>query len=679
MDKREKQPSGKLRFKDAETAEDKRKIVFTEADKPPDKEPPGKKPFVKTDGKAPDTKTDGKTSAPDADIPDILLDGDMDADYMPDPAGKLKFTKKEKRAAKEKAQTVKLDRKAGKTEAKADKFEKKRDKYHKKQPARKKRVKARYFNEDKGKAKTRLRHEREVIPINEAKWNKPKKKSVPRKAVGAVAIAGVNKLHSKVYEVEHENVGTQAAHKAELIGESAYRGGKRATHSAYRFVRNTPYRREAKFEVKSLKARSKLEYQKALRDNPQLRSNPISRFWQKRNIQKQYTDAIKTAKKSGNTTKKAASVVKKAGETVTKIVRKNPLFVLKAALLLLIVCMLMGLLSMCASIFSGGSAIVGATTYAAEDADMLTAEAAYAGMEAGLQYELNNYAALHPGYDEYHYTLDTIEHDPYTLISIISALHEGVWTIDEVQGTLAMLFERQYILTENVVVETRYRTEWHTSSWTDADGNSHSESYSVQVPYDYYICYVTLENFNLSHLPIYIMGEDSLSRYAMYIATLGNRPDLFPVGAYPNASTIIAPLIYGIPPEYMDDETFAAMITEAEKYLGMPYVWGGYSPKTSFDCSGFVSYVINNSGWNVGRLTAQGLFNICTPVSYANAKPGDLVFFHSTYSAPYPVTHVGIYVGDDMMIHCGNPISYASLSTSYWQSKLYAYGRLPDN
>jgi hypothetical protein len=669
--KSKKRPSGRLKFKDAETAENKDKIIFTEADKPPDKEPPGKNPSSKPDGKKPDTKPDGKTPAAEPDSPDVFPDGDMDADESPIPDGRLKFTKKEKREAKAREQTKKLDRKAAKTEAKADKYGKKRDKYHDKQPARKKRVKERYFDEASGKAKTRLRHDMEAIPINEAKWNKPKKKSVPRKAVGAAATLGVNKLHSKVYEVEHENVGTQAGHKAELLAESAYRGGKRATHAAYRFARNTPYRREAKFEVKSLKARSKLEYQKALRDNPQLRSNPVSRFWQKRNIQKQYNDAIKSAKKSGKTTKKAAGALKKAGQTVTKVVRKNPIFLLKAALLLMVVCMLMALLSMCGALFSGGSGIVGATTYAAEDADMIAAEAAYSGMEADLQYELDHYASIHSGYDEYHYNLDVIGHDPYVLISIISAFHEGAWTVDEAQATLAMLFERQYTLTENVVVEVRS----YEVSWTDEDGNSYSET----VYYNYYKCYVTLENFDLSHLPIYIMGEDNLSRYAMYMATLGNRPDLFPSGAYPNASTIKEPMLYDIPPEYMDDETFAAMITEAEKYLGMPYVWGGYSPKTSFDCSGFVSYVINNSGWDVGRLTAQGLYNICTTVPYASAKPGDLVFFHSTYDAAYTVTHVGIYVGDDMMIHCGNPISYASLGTSYWQSKLYAYGRLPGN
>ena len=585
----------------------------------------------------------------------------------------MKFTKEEKREAKEKYDTEKLEQKVEKTEAKVDKYEKKRDKYREKQPARKRRVKKRYFDEAKGKPKTRLQFENETIPINEAKWNNPKKKSIPRKAAGAVVGFGVNKLHSKVYEVEHDNVGTQAAHRAELIGESAYRGGKRLAKTAYRFVRNTPYRREAKFEAKSIQTRAKLEYQKVLRDNPKLRSNPISRLWQKRNIQKQYADAIKTAKKSGKTAEKAVGAVKKIGETATKVIRKNPILLFKAGILSVIIMMLMALLTMCATLFSGGSAVASATTYAAEDADMLAAEAAYAGMEAGLRYELDNYAVLHSGYDEYHFDLDAIEHDPYVLISIISALHDGPWKIDEVQGTLAMLFERQYILTESVIVEVRYRTE--TSTHTDpASGLSYTESH--EVPYNYYICYVTLENFDLSHLPIHIMSEEALSRYALYMASLGNRPDLFPVGTYPHASTMKAPMLYDIPPEYMEDADFAAMITEAQKYIGMPYVWGGYSPVTSFDCSGFVSWVINHSGWNVGRLDAQGLYNICTPVSAADAAPGDLIFFIGTYDTP-GVSHVGIYVGDDMMLHCGDPIGFASVSTSYWQSHFFAYGRLP--
>ena len=228
------------------------------------------------------------------------------------------------------------------------------------------------------------------------------------------------------------------------------------------------------------------------------------------------------------------------------------------------------------------------------------------------------------------------------------------------------LFDRQYILTEDVVVEVRYRTE----SRTDSEGNS----YTVEVPYNYYICYVTLENKNLSHLPLEIMSEEQMARYALYMSTLGNRPDLFLESAYVEKYITNPPADYDVPEKYLDDETFAAILEEAEKYLGYPYVWGGSSPATSFDCSGFVSWVINHSGWNVGRLGAQGLYNICTPTS--NPKPGDLVFFVGTYDTA-GVSHCGIYVGDGMMIHCGDPIQYANLNTSYWQSHFYAYGRLP--
>ena len=219
-----------------------------------------------------------------------------------------------------------------------------------------------------------------------------------------------------------------------------------------------------------------------------------------------------------------------------------------------------------------------------------------------------------------------------------------------------------------MTTETRYRTETRT----DSEGNP----YTVLVPYTWTICTVTLENFDLSHVPVYIMGEEQLSLYATYMSTLGNRPDLFGTAEYPNASTLQEPTYYEIPPEALEDETFAAMITEAEKYLGYPYVWGGSSPSTSFDCSGFVSWVINHSGWNVGRLGAQGLYNICTPVSTSQVQPGDLIFFVGTYDTA-GVSHVGIYVGGGMMIHCGSPISYANVNTTYWQSHFYSFGRLP--
>ena len=373
---------------------------------------------------------------------------------------------------------------------------------------------------------------------------------------------------------------------------------------------------------------------------------------------------------SGNTAKaakKAAEKAEKAGKYVWEHRRG---FAIAAAILLMLAFLLNGL-SSCSVIMDGVGSGIAASTYPSQDADMLGAEAQYCAMEAELQRYLDTYESTHD-YDEYHFDLDTIEHDPYVLISMITALHQGEWTLDEVQGTLQMLFDRQYILTEDVVVETRYRTE--TDTWTDADGNTHTDTY--QVPYDYYICTVTLENFNLSHVPVYIMSEEQLGMYATYMATLGNRPDLFPGSGYIGKYVESSYTDYDIPPEALDDEVFAAIIKEAEKYLGYPYVWGGSSPSTSFDCSGFVSWVINHSGWDVGRLGAQGLCNICMPVSSANVKPGDLVFFTGTYDTP-GVSHVGIYVGNNMMIHCGDPISYANLNSSYWQSHFYRYGRLP--
>ena len=345
--------------------------------------------------------------------------------------------------------------------------------------------------------------------------------------------------------------------------------------------------------------------------------------------------------------------------------KRHPVGVLLALACVLLLFMMQSCSSSLVTLGNAGAGAVGATTYPSQDEEMLAAEAAYSGMEAELQNYLDSYESTHD-YDEYHFDLDEIEHDPYVLISILSVLHEGAWTADQVQGTLENLFDRQYILTEDVVVEVRYRTE----SRTDSEGSS----YTVEVPYNYYICYVTLENKNLSHLPLEIMGEEQMARYSLYMSTLGNRPDLFPESAYVGKYITNPPDDYDVPKEYLDDETFAAILGEAEKYLGYPYVWGGSSPAMSFDCSGFVSWVINHSGWNVGRLGAQGLYNICTPTSAP--RPGDLVFFVGTYDTA-GVSHCGIYVGDNMMIHCGDPISYANLNTSYWQSHFYAYGRLP--
>ena len=542
------------------------------------------------------------------------------------------------------------------------KAEAKADKAQAKIPKKTVVKKERGFDPATGKVKTQLRFE-EVD-----------KKKPPSKLTHAVQDAPANlilsQVHREVRQSEDDNVGVEAAHKVEQAVES----GGRLVQSAHRAHQLKPYRAAIRAERKLEQANLDALQKKAEIDSPT--SNPVSKWQQKQAIKKQYAAAkhnqaaqttAKAAENTAKAAKKAAEKAEKAGKYVWEHRRG---FAIAAAILLMLAFLLNGL-SSCSVIMDGVGSGIAASTYPSQDADMLGAEAQYCEMEAELQRYLDTYESTHD-YDEYHFDLDTIEHDPYVLISMITALHQGEWTLDEVQGTLQMLFDRQYILTEDVVVETRYRTE--TDTWTDADGNTHTDTY--QVPYDYYICTVTLENFNLSHVPVYIMSEEQLGMYATYMATLGNRPDLFPGSGYIGKYVEGSYTDYDIPPEALDDEVFAAIIKEAEKYLGYPYVWGGSSPSTSFDCSGFVSWVINHSGWDVGRLGAQGLCNICTPVSSANVKPGDLVFFTGTYDTP-GVSHVGIYVGNNMMIHCGDPISYANLNSSYWQSHFYRYGRLP--
>ena len=542
-----------------------------------------------------------------------------------------------------------------KAEAKADKAQ---AKIPKKTVAKKEHG----FDPATGKVKTQLRFE-EVD-----------KKKPPSKLTHAVQDAPANfvlsQVHREVRQSEDDNVGVEAAHKVEQAVES----GGRLVQSAHRAHQLKPYRAAIRAEKKLERANLDALQKKAEIDSPT--SNPVSKWQQKQAIKKQYAAAkhnqaaqttAKAAENTAKAAKKAAEKAEKAGKYVWEHRRG---FAIAAAILLMLAFLLNGL-SSCSVIMDGVGSGIAASTYPSQDADMLGAEAQYCEMEAELQRYLDTYESTHD-YDEYHFDLDTIEHDPYVLISIITALYQGEWTLDEVQGTLQMLFDRQYILTEDVVVETRYRTE--TDTWTDADGNTHTDTY--QVPYDYYICTITLENFNLSHVPVYIMSEEQLGMYATYMATLGNRPDLFPGSGYIGKYVEGSYTDYDIPPEALDDEVFAAIIKEAEKYLGYPYVWGGSNPSTSFDCSGFVSWVINHSGWDVGRLGAQGLCNICTPVSSDNVKPGDLVFFTGTYDTP-GVSHVGIYVGNNMMIHCGDPISYANLNSSYWQSHFYRYGRLP--
>ena len=520
-------------------------------------------------------------------------------------------------------------------------------------------------------AASKLRMERRGEKLDAAREKlakqKPPKKPGAVKRLAHTAGHGVHGfVHGKLYEVEHENVGTEGAHRSELAAESVYRFGRRKLRKA---IREHPAKAVERAESKHIKATADYYYRKTVEEHPEMQEGgAVSRYLQKQKIKRQYAKQAREAtRQTAKAAEGTASVTGKLTEKVSAYIKEHPggLLLLLAAFLLLVV--LQSCMSSLVTVGNGVAGAIGASTYAAEDADLLGAEAAYCALEDELQRYLDTYTRTHD-YDEYHFDLDTIEHDPYVLLSIVCALHEGEWTLDEVRGTLQMLFDRQYILTEDVVVERRYYLE--TDTWTDEDGNTHSDTYRVY--YDYYICYVTLENFNLSHLPIYIMGEDQLSRYALYMATLGNRPDLFPSSPYVEKYTS-PPVEHDIPEAYLADETFAAILKEAEKYVGYPYVWGGSSPSTSFDCSGFVSYVYNQCGWDFGRLGAQGLYNISTRTS--SPKPGDLVFFTGTYDTP-GISHVGIYVGDGWMLHCGDPISYANLNTSYWQSHFYAYGKL---
>ncbi len=518
-------------------------------------------------------------------------------------------------------------------------------------------------------AASKLRMERRGEKLDAAREKlakqKPPKKPGAVKRLAHTAGHGVHGfVHGKLYEVEHENVGTEGTHRSELAAESVYRFGRRKLRKA---IREHPAKAVERAESKHIKATADYYYRKTVEEHPEMQEGgAVSRYLQKQKIKRQYAkQARDAARQTAKAAEGTASVTGKLTEKVSAYIKEHPggLLLLLAAFLLLV--MLQSCMSSLVTVGNGVAGAIGASTYAAEDTDLLGAEAAYCALEDELQRYLDTYTRTHD-YDEYHFDLDTIEHDPYVLISMISALHEGAWTLDEVRGTLQDLFDRQYILTEDVVVEVRYRTV----TQTDSEGND----YEVEVPYNYYICYVTLENFNLSHVPVYMMSEEQLSMYALYMSTLGNRPDLFPSSGYIGKYITNRPPEHEVPESYLDDETFAAILKEAEKYLGFPYVWGGSSPSTSFDCSGFVSYVYNQCGWSFGRLGAQGLYNICSRTS--SPRPGDLVFFVGTYDTA-GISHVGIYVGDGWMLHCGDPISYANLNSSYWQSHLYAYGRLP--
>ena len=386
---------------------------------------------------------------------------------------------------------------------------------------------------------------------------KPPKKPGPVRRVGRVASGSAHSfVHGKIYENEHENVGIEGAHRSELVGESALRHGSRFVK---RKIREHPAKAVQKAESRYIKATADYHFHTAAQEHPELSKNALSRFWQKRRLRRRYQKQAKEAAKYGaQAAGKTAVTTEKLAARAVGFVKRHPVGCLLALACVLLVLVMQSCSSSLVTLGNSTIGAVGASTYPCEDGDLLGAEAAYCGLEAELSNYLDSYESTHD-YDEYHFDLDENEHDPYVLLSLLCSLHEGQWTLDQVEGSLQTLFDSQYILTEDVVVEVRYRTETHT----DSEGND----YEVEVPYNYYICYVTLENKNLSHLPVYLLSEDQMSRYAIYMATLGNRPDLFPGSEYVGKYTE-TPEGYEVPREYLDDETFAAILSEAEKYIG---------------------------------------------------------------------------------------------------------------
>ena len=472
-----------------------------------------------------------------------------------------------------------------------------------------------------------------------------------------------DQLHQQLAEAnEDDNAAVSAVLQGDRLSTSALQRGEHAYHAH----KLRPYKQAQNAERALDEANIRYLEAKHRAENPQFTSNPLSRWQQKRAIRREYA-AMKaagdTVSNTGKSTAAAGKTVRGAGDVtgrMAEVFQSHPssrLIILLCAMLLI----LMGSLQSCTPLAQSvlESLIIG--TYPATEDDVRAAERAYAAKERELQDEMDRYEQYHPGYDEYHVDADEIWHDPYVLIAIISAYFDGQeWTLDTAYPVIEKYFNLQYVVTQTVSTETRYRTETRTGTRIVTDpvtGQQHTEmyTYDVQVPYAHSICNVKLENKNLSHLPVISMSHHTMGMYALYMASHGNMEGIF--SGNPYAVPLRDPTLYDIPQETLDaDPSFAALMEEATKYIGYPYVWGGASPETSFDCSGFVSYVFTNSGvYNTGRLGAKGLRSLCRTVPDDQAQPGDIVFFEGTMGADVAgITHCGIYVGNGMMLHCGN-------------------------
>lgn len=505
------------------------------------------------------------------------------------------------------------------------------------------------------------------------------KEILPKKAGRRMVQTASAAVHSKMYQVEEENVGTKAAHRTELATEAT---ATMAAHAARVHHQNAPYKKVEKLQQQVNQANVNAAYRAAVRDNPELQTNNVKRFVQKQRIKRQYAKEYRKAQKAGSkgsaAAKKAKDAVSSTGQAVITAIKNHKGGLVVIGALVLLVIMVFSSLSSCSVMMEGAMSSILGTSYTSEDPDILQTESNYTALESGLRNELANIENTYSGYDEYRYDVDNIGHNPNELISYLTAKFDA-FTPEQVQTELEAIFEKQYSLTTRAETEIRYRTETRTGTTTSTDpvtGETTTEEYTyeVEVPYEYHILYVTLRNKGFGTAAVEGLTEEQKERYAATLSMKGNKPYLFGNDIYANES---AGEDYDIPGEALADPDFAALITEAEKYLGFPYVWGGSSPSTSFDCSGFVCYVFSNSGvHNLPRTTAQGIYNQCAHIAPSEAKPGDIIFFTGTYDSPGPVSHVGIYVGNNMMIHCGSPIQYVRTDSSYWTQHFYAFGRL---
>ena len=549
-------------------------------------------------------------------------------------------------------------------------------------------------NKKKAEHRRQIRHEADLAKMRSKKLKSEqevkakknaaasgKKGGKPKKPGNLAADALSAKAHQSVRNADQDNnSGVEAAHFTEGSAEGAARAGSRFQYG--RKLRQ--YKKLERLEKKADKDAVDSIFAERMKSDPQAGSNFFSRWRQKQAIKKEYAAAKAGAAAAENTaagTAKAAQGTASMTEKAFQFVQSHSHIIIGIAAVGLLVLVIAGSVSSCSVLINGGGNVVLGTSYTAEDEDLKGVETDYTKLEDKLRKQIDRIESDHPGYDEYRYNLAEIGHNPYELASLLTVEFEN-YTRSQVQARLQSIFEAQYELKLVEKVEIRTRKETRVGySYNPITGTGHTYTYQVTVQYEYKILNVTLLNRGVDYVARNSgLTDDQLQRYEVTLDCRGNRDDLFAGIAFATpdgAGSSGEYQDYDIPGEALTDEKFRKMITEAEKYLGYPYVWGGSSPSTSFDCSGFVSWVINHcgNGWNVGRQTANGLMGKCDIVPKSEAKPGDLIFFQKTYNTS-GASHVGIYVGNGMMIHCGSPISYASIETNYWRQHYYCMGRI---